>query len=87
MNSDTFCRSKLNKCTSVDIFIELFASVKQFVVQKDAETSTVYVCRGPDHPALYSETFFTGTPHWIDSAPPELTDRQRDRTLVGFFAS
>ena len=56
--------------------------IKLFVADKDSENSTVYVCRGPDHPALFTETFFTGPPHWIDLAPPELTDRQRDRTLV-----
>jgi hypothetical protein len=56
--------------------------VKQFVAGKDADNATLYTCRGADHPALYSETFFTGSPHWIDSPPPELTDRQRGRTLV-----
>ena len=57
--------------------------MKQFVAAKDVNSATVFVCQGSDHPALYSETFFTGSPHWIDSAPPELTDRQRGRLLVG----
>jgi tRNA U34 2-thiouridine synthase MnmA/TrmU len=56
--------------------------MKQFVAAKDVDNATVYVCSGSDHPALYAETFFTGTPHWIDSAPPDLTDRQRGRILV-----
>ena len=52
---------------------------------KDTKNATVYICNGSDHPALFTETFFTGTPHWIDSAPPDLTDRQRGRILVIVF--
>lgn len=35
--------------------------------------------------ALYSETFFTGKPHWIDQIPEELTDRKGGRMLVRIF--
>lgn len=56
-------------------------NMKMYVADKDVNNKTVLVCFGRDHPALYSETFFTGPPHWIDSAPQELTDRQSDRSL------
>jgi tRNA U34 2-thiouridine synthase MnmA/TrmU len=52
---------------------------KSFVVEKDLTTNTVYVCFGEDHPALYSENFFTDNPYWIDQAPDELRDRSKDQ--------
>jgi len=36
--------------------------------------------------ALYSETFFTGKPHWIDQAPDELSERKGGRLLVTLFS-
>ncbi len=54
---------------------------RRFIADKDGKTNTLYVCSGSDHPALYSENFFTDEPYWIDQAPEELRDRANDQTL------
>ena len=41
-----------------------------FVVSKNADTNEILLANDSHHPALYSESFFTGAPHWIGS-PPE----------------
>merc|ERR1712013_317200 len=41
-----------------------------FVVSKNSETNEILLANDSHHPALYSESFFTGAPHWIAS-PPE----------------
>lgn len=54
-------------------------SEKNYVCDKDMATNTLYVCRGENHPALYSEYFFTESPYWIDQAPDELSNRRKDQ--------
>jgi len=60
---------------------------RRFVVDKDVNSNTVYVCEWTDHPSLYSENFFTGDAHWIDEAPDELTNRSKDQTLACQYRS
>jgi tRNA U34 2-thiouridine synthase MnmA/TrmU len=43
-----------------------------FVVEKDVKNNVLRVCHGKDHPALFSEHFFTGDPHWISGQPDDL---------------
>ncbi len=45
-------------------------------------TNTLFVCEGVNHPALFSENFFTDKPHWIDQAPEELSNRSKDQVLT-----
>jgi len=57
-----------------------------FVVAKDAANSVIWVASEMDHPALYSDSFFTGSPHWIEGVPPaELLARANDHTMAGEF--
>ena len=58
-----------------------------FVVSKDAASNDIQVCSEIDHPALYSESFFTLSPHWISGAPEDLTSRACDNTLTCEFRS
>lgn len=51
-----------------------------FIAEKDAETQNIYLASGTDHPALFTETFYTDTPHWICSPPTGLSN-QSDITL------
>jgi len=44
-----------------------------FIASKDPETQTIFVASGTEHPALYSDSFNTGHPHWIHSIPTELS--------------
>ena len=46
------------------------ASEPWFVTHKDAETNFVYVCRGPDHPALATRSVLTEAANWIAGVPP-----------------
>jgi tRNA-5-taurinomethyluridine 2-sulfurtransferase len=48
------------------------------VVAKDAATGRIHVAADMDHPALFSESFFTAEPHWISGAPEELSMRSRN---------
>ena len=59
-------------------------SNRTYVCEKDKATNTLYVCNGVDHPALYSENFFTDDPYWIDQAPEELSDRSKDQVCISF---
>ena len=47
------------------------AESKYYVVAKDAAGKRLTVCRGSDHPALFTETFFTGKPHWVSGRQPD----------------
>lgn len=38
---------------------------RMYVVDRDAASRTIKVCRTENHPALLADTFFTGEPHWI----------------------
>ena len=58
---------------------------RRFVVDKDVNSNTVYVCEWTDHPSLYSENFFTGDAHWIDEAPDELTNRSKDQVSIPYL--
>jgi len=40
-----------------------------YVVSKDADSQVIRVAPGIDHTSLYTDTFFTETPHWIGPAP------------------
>jgi len=55
--------------------------IKNYVCDKDKATNTLYVCKGVNHPALFSENFHTDDPYWIDQAPEELSNRSKDQTL------
>lgn len=50
-----------------------------FVYRKDSETNNILVVQGTNHPALYSDSVTTDTPHWISEKPREL--RSDYRTL------
>ena len=56
---------------------------KYYVCDKDLKTNTLFVCNGGEHPALYSENFFTLSPYWIDRAPDELSNRSKDQVIRG----
>jgi len=43
-----------------------------FVASKDSLTNEVFLVDDSQHPALYTETFYTGVPHWIGDVPLEL---------------
>lgn len=43
-----------------------------FVAKKDAETNTVYVVEGENHPALYYTELWAQDIHWISGKAPEL---------------
>lgn len=46
---------------------------KWHVVGKSAETNTVFVCLGADHPALRTKMLLAKDPSWVDGeAPVEL---------------
>lgn len=52
-----------------------------FVVSKHADKNEILVASEIDHPALYSDTFFTSSPHWISVHPEELSSAAKDRML------
>ena len=56
-----------------------------FVVAKDAKSNDIQVCSEIDHPALYSDSFFTLSPHWISGPPEDLTSRACDNTFACEF--
>ena len=41
-----------------------------YVVAKDAETNTVFVCEGAAHPALLTQALLAAPVHWVAAAPP-----------------
>ena len=41
-----------------------------YVVAKDAETNTVFVCEGAAHPALLTQALLAAPVHWVAVAPP-----------------
>ena len=41
-----------------------------YVVAKDAETNTVFVCDGAAHPALLTQALLAAPVHWVAAAPP-----------------
>ncbi|KZC14077.1 Mitochondrial tRNA-specific 2-thiouridylase 1, partial [Dufourea novaeangliae] len=43
-----------------------------FVYKKDVESNNIFLVRGTNHAALYSDIFTTETPHWISEEPKEL---------------
>ena len=53
-----------------------------FVSSKDAKTNDIMVVRDSHHPALYTETFYTGPPHWIAAPPDGLRSRSISRMQV-----
>nr|ALS04309.1 mitochondrial tRNA-specific 2-thiouridylase 1 [Acartia pacifica] len=56
-----------------------------FVVSKDATRNVIQVASDPNHPALYSDSFFTLSPHWISGAPDELLSFSSQKTLACEF--
>lgn len=44
---------------------------KYFVVKKDLISNTIYVCRGSEHPALYSKHIQLEYMHWIQGEEPK----------------
>lgn len=55
---------------------------RNYVCDKDKATNTLYVCKGSNHPALFSENFHTDDPYWIDQAPEELSNRSKDQVRI-----
>ncbi|XP_076469227.1 mitochondrial tRNA-specific 2-thiouridylase 1-like [Babylonia areolata] len=47
-----------------------------FIAEKNAQTNDIIVASGTDHPALFCQTLFTGTPHWICKPPRSLMEEQ-----------
>lgn len=56
-----------------------------FVVSKNSDTREIIVAKDSNHPALYSENFFTGDPHWISGPPDQLRSRLSDSSLKAEF--
>jgi len=56
-----------------------------FVVTKDAATNVIQVASDQYHPSLYSDCFFTLSPHWISGAPDQLLSTASDKTLACSF--
>lgn len=52
-----------------------------FVSSKDTSSNVIQVCSDSEHPSLYSDSFFTLSPHWISGPPGELSSRACDKTL------
>jgi len=58
------------------------ANDRLFVVDKDIGSQVITVASGEQHPALFSETFFTHSPHWISGkGPPRQLQSNRHRLL------
>ncbi|XP_064605086.1 mitochondrial tRNA-specific 2-thiouridylase 1-like [Liolophura sinensis] len=45
---------------------------RYFVADKNIQTHDILVAPGTNHPALFTDSFMTGAPHWIHKAPPDL---------------
>jgi len=58
---------------------------KYVVVSKNVKSNEIHVADDPKHPALYSENFFTSSPHWIAGPPDQLRFSGSDRTLEAEF--
>ena len=56
-----------------------------FVVSKDTGTDDIMVVNESQHPALYTETFFTSEPHWIGAPPEGLRSRLSSRQVQTEF--
>lgn len=56
-----------------------------FVVSKDAASNVIQVASDQYHPSLYSDCFFTLSPHWISGAPDQLVSAASDKTLACSF--
>ena len=52
-----------------------------FIIAKDPSTNVIQVASEIDHPALYSDSFFTKNPHWISGDPEALSSRASDKTM------
>lgn len=52
---------------------------KAYVVSKDLDSQTIQICFGQHHPALYSQHFYTDTPHWIDNPPNDILNNKSYR--------
>ncbi|XP_076647306.1 mitochondrial tRNA-specific 2-thiouridylase 1 isoform X2 [Halictus rubicundus] len=48
-----------------------------FVCKKNVETNTIFVVRGTNHSALYSDLVKTDVPYWISKEPKELNQHFR----------
>lgn len=58
---------------------------KYVVVSKNKATNEILVADDTKHPALYSENFFTSSPHWIAERPAQLGSPSSDRSLEAEF--
>jgi len=58
---------------------------KYVVVDKDLKSNEIKVADDTKHPSLYTENFFTSTPHWIAGAPDQLRSPSSDRTMEAEF--
>jgi len=58
---------------------------KYFVVSKNISTNEILVADDGKHPALYTENFFTSSPHWIAGAPDQLRSPSSDRSFEAEF--
>ncbi|KAL8612053.1 hypothetical protein ACOMHN_052075 [Nucella lapillus] len=47
-----------------------------FIAEKNVSTNDILVASGTDHPALFCQTLFTDTPHWIHRPPWSLMEDQ-----------
>ena len=54
------------------------------VVSRDVATNVIQVADDAQHPALYSESFYTGAPHWIAESPEGLRAGGRRMVEVEF---
>ena len=63
-------------------------SERGYIVSKDVETQTIYVCfcDHDHHPALMADTLFTNTPHWIGGrdTPSRVAESQKRSQIFGF---
>jgi len=58
---------------------------KYVVVEKDLKSNEIKVADDTKHPSLYTENFFTSTPHWIAGAPDQLRSPSSDRSMEAEF--
>jgi len=58
---------------------------KYVVVDKDLKSNEIKVADDTKHPSLYTENFFTSTPHWIAGAPDQLRSPSSDRSMEAEF--
>jgi len=58
---------------------------KYFVASKNVAKNEILVADDSKHPALYTENFFTASPHWISRAPEQLRSKQSGSSLEAEF--